>query len=80
MWLPLGNGRNHGDDMARKALILEFKGKKLTLRQWSEKTGISKETIYQRINRLGWSVERALTSSKRVYVRSNKPVTLAKAA
>jgi len=66
--------------MARKKLIIEFKGRKLTLREWSEKTGIPRDTIYQRINRLGWSVERALMSEKRVYVRSNKPVTLAKAA
>lgn len=41
--------------------FIEFKGKKMTIPQWSRETGISQGTIRSRIDRLGWSVEDALT-------------------
>jgi hypothetical protein len=36
-------------------------GLALTLKEWAEKTGISKNTLGARIFRQGWSIERALT-------------------
>lgn len=39
---------------------IEFNGLNLTIREWSERTGISKDTITNRF-RLGWDTERALT-------------------
>ncbi len=41
---------------------LEFNGKKQTLSEWGEEVGISVSTLAQRINHLGWSIERALTT------------------
>lgn len=37
-----------------------------TVAQWAEEIGISPFTIYNRINKLGWSGERALTTPARV--------------
>jgi hypothetical protein len=39
---------------------LEYKGRRLTISQWSEKIGISYEMLHSRINR-GWDIERALS-------------------
>jgi hypothetical protein len=41
--------------------IIEFNGEKHTLAEWSEIRGISKKTLWNRIDR-GWTVERALTT------------------
>lgn len=40
---------------------ITFRGETLTLMQWAERLGIRRERIAARIDRLGWSVERALT-------------------
>ena len=42
--------------------ILEFDGRALTMKQWSEETGIKYQKLKDRINRCGWSVARALTT------------------
>ena len=44
---------------------ITFKGQTLTLAEWGRKTGISKYTIYTRMKRHGWSVEKALTTKPR---------------
>jgi hypothetical protein len=46
----------------RNSRTLEFNGQRRTVAEWSEQTGISQQTIGQRIDRRGWSVERALTT------------------
>lgn len=38
-----------------------FRGESLTVKEWSERTGFSSVTIYDRIQTKGWSIERALT-------------------
>lgn len=38
----------------------EYKGKKLTLVEWADHTGIQRKTIFNRL-KLGWSLEKALT-------------------
>lgn len=38
----------------------EYNGKNLTLKQWSDRTGIAKGTLYKRIAINGWSVAEAL--------------------
>lgn len=48
--------------------IIEFKGEKKTLAEWSEVTGISRMLISGRLDRLGWTIEEALTTP----VRANK--------
>lgn len=42
--------------------IVEFDGKRLTLTQWQERTGIHHATLRHRIKKLGWSIEKSLTT------------------
>ena len=41
---------------------LTFEGKTLTVAQWAEKLGIKRQKIIDRLWKLNWSVERALTT------------------
>ena len=50
----------------RKNVYLTFRGRTATVAQWARITGLSVGAIYQRITRLGWSVERALTQPVQV--------------
>lgn len=45
----------------RTSRLIEFDGKTLTSAQWSGITGIPRTDIENRIDNLGWSVEKALT-------------------
>ena len=45
----------------RSNRIIEFNGVARTLVEWSEITGINRTTIVNRIERYGYSIERALT-------------------
>lgn len=49
-----GNKRNNK--------LITFRGETAHVREWARKTGIAFDVLYQRLNRYGWSVERALTS------------------
>jgi hypothetical protein len=42
--------------------VIEFHGESLTLSGWAERTGIPYDVVKQRINKLRWTVERALTT------------------
>lgn len=42
--------------------LLSFNGETLTMSQWADKTGISWQKIKDRITKLNWSVEKALTT------------------
>lgn len=42
--------------------LYEYNGQSLTLREWSKITGISEKTLYSRVHRPNWSIERALTT------------------
>lgn len=42
-------------------VIIEFNGESLTRQQWSEKLGMKKHVLKNRLKR-GWTVERALTT------------------
>lgn len=42
--------------------ILEYKGKKQTMKQWAEELNINYSTLKMRINAYHWSVEKALTT------------------
>ena len=44
----------------RSNRIIEYNNKRLTLMEWSEETGLKRETIAYRLNN-GWNKERALT-------------------
>ena len=47
--------------------VLEHQGKSLSLADWEKETGISQKTIQQRINKLGWTVDQALTIKPKYY-------------
>jgi hypothetical protein len=53
--------------LGRKFRYIEFNGQTKTLKEWSEETRISTSLIYHRINKLGWSIERALTTRPMLY-------------
>tara|TARA_R110000765_G_scaffold376076_2_gene466781 strand:+ start:1523 stop:2149 length:627 start_codon:yes stop_codon:yes gene_type:complete len=42
--------------------VLAFKGETLSLKEWSERTGIQRRTIHARIYQLNWTVEKTLTT------------------
>lgn len=49
----------------RRNHILEFNGKRHTISEWSEITGIDRNVICKRITTLGWTEEKALTTPVR---------------
>lgn len=53
---------------------LTYQGLTLTVSQWSERTGLSRNAIESRVDRFGWTAERALTTpSRQCQVRSPRP-------
>lgn len=46
----------------RTCVYLEFDGLRLTQREWAQRLGMPEQTLYGRIKRRGWSVERSLTT------------------
>lgn len=46
----------------RTCHFLEFEGRRLLLREWAEEKGINELTLSYRLLRLGWSVEKALST------------------
>lgn len=49
------NNRKKGN-----TVYLEYNGKKMSMAEWSDCTGISLGTLWRRINTLGWSVEKTI--------------------
>lgn len=49
------------DSNTSRVHLLEFNGERLTIREWSRRTGINREVLRRRVRILGWSPERALT-------------------
>jgi len=45
--------------------VVRFRGERMTLQQWSEKLCIRYKTLHNRLVKLGWSAERALTEAVR---------------
>jgi hypothetical protein len=48
----------------RSARFLTFRGESKTLSEWSERTGMSPHNIKHRVDVLGWTVEKALSTPK----------------
>jgi hypothetical protein len=46
--------------------ILTYNGETHTVSQWNEKLGFKRGLLSQRLNKLGWSVEKAITTPTRV--------------
>lgn len=49
----------------RTSRVLNFNGENRTLAEWSEATGLSRNVIESRIDRYGWTTEKALTQKVR---------------
>lgn len=49
----------------KKGAQLEFKGKSQNICAWAKELGISANTLYGRIYKMGWSVEKAFTTPAR---------------
>ena len=49
----------------RDNLLVDWRGESLTVPEWARRTGIGKHTLWQRLFRCGWSVERAMTTPVR---------------
>lgn len=45
--------------------LIEYKGEKKTLSEWSKEVGIQASTLYLRLYKLGWDIERAFTTAIR---------------
>lgn len=55
--------REQASHLAHTRLI-EFNGETYPLSGWARKIGISRQTLQMRLNKYGWSVEKALTTKK----------------
>lgn len=53
----------------RYTVIIEHDGIKKPLSEWAEERGMSIDALYNRIHKLKWNVERALTTPCRSYIR-----------
>ena len=49
----------------KRGALIEFDGKAQNICAWGEELGISPNTLYGRIYKMGWSVERAFTTPTR---------------
>lgn len=70
--------RKQQSNNTRNTKVLEFRGKKMPLMYWSEITGLHQQTLRYRIFKLGWSMERAITTPARR--RSDRPERLFQSA
>ena len=50
---------------SKKGVQLEFNGKSQNICAWAKELGISANTLYGRIYKMGWSVEKAFTTPSR---------------
>lgn len=51
----------------RNNVIIEYSGKRLTMRQWENLLGLPADTLYNRIKKAGWTIDRAITTPLRIY-------------
>jgi hypothetical protein len=61
-WRAAGKPRLNYSTRRKDTRFLECGGEKMTISEWSERTGIKRHTIEARIFKGGWSVELALTT------------------
>lgn len=57
-WVDYKTQNNH----TSRNHYITYNNETLTIKQWSEKTGISYNALKSRLNKHGWSIERALTT------------------
>lgn len=63
--LPLENVKAIEQPKPKRGALIEFDGKSQNICKWGEELGISPNTLYGRIYKMNWSVERAFTTPVR---------------
>lgn len=53
----------------RSNCVVEFMGELRTIKQWSKRKGINHNTLWHRLNDMGWSIEKSLTYPVRPYTK-----------
>lgn len=48
----------------RSCVIISYGGKKMSLKEWAKHLNINYGTLWDRINRRGWSIEKAFSNNK----------------
>ena len=56
--------RAEQNENTRRTKLISFRGTTLSIAKWAKRIGVHARTLHSRIDRLGWTVERALTTSK----------------
>ena len=56
----------------RSNRVIEYNGESMNLNQWADRLGVKREVIRDRIDRYGWSIERAMNEP----VTPNKKTTI----
>lgn len=54
--------------------LLTLNGVTKTMAEWAEDTGLTYNTIKQRINKLGWNIEKAITTPQRKFGNTEAPL------
>lgn len=57
----------------RSNVPLTFNGETMNMSQWCARLGLHQSTVYMRIHRCGWSVERALSTAARAHRTKKHP-------
>lgn len=57
-----GGSNSNGKTKPKKGAQLEFNGRSQNICAWAKELGISANTLYGRIYKMGWSVEKAFTT------------------
>lgn len=64
-WVTVRDQQNN----RRYTVYIEHNGVKKALTEWAEEKGITAESLYKRIHNYGWTVEKALDTPNRPYIR-----------
>ena len=50
--------------------LITFNGKTQSIKEWEQEMGFPRQTLDNRLNKLGWDIERALTTPVKVLKRT----------
>jgi hypothetical protein len=67
-WIPISEQANN----RTTCVLIEYNGKKQNLMQWCEELGLTYKRVHNRMHKLGWSFERAISEPVNVEKRNKK--------
>lgn len=59
----------------RNTFFVEYKGKRQSLKKWSEDLGVNRKSLADRIKRYGWSIEKAIETPFKTKNKTNEKET-----